>query len=77
MSLKLYRPTRGGGLEPSPVEQRNWRRRLRSRRWGAAPLENPEQAATTPVAGALFFICLAALTFVALVVGYGTGFWGS
>jgi hypothetical protein len=75
MSLKLYRPTRGG-LEPSPVEQKNWRRRLRSPRWRAAPLENPEGVATSPLAGVAFFVGLAVLTFVLLVAGYGSGFWG-
>ena len=75
MSLKLYRPSRGG-LEPTPVEQRNWRRRLRSPRWRAAPLENPEGRATSPVGAVAFFGALALLTFVVLVLGYGTGFWG-
>ncbi len=76
MSLKLYRPSRGG-LEPGPVEQKNWRRRLRSPRWRAASLENPEGTLTSPLAGAAFFLALALLTFVVLVVGYGTGFWGT
>ena len=75
MSLKLYRPSRGG-LEPSPVEQKNWRRRLRSSRWGPAPLANPVGIETSPALGALFFLSLAALTFILLILGYGTGFWG-
>ena len=75
MSLKLYRPV-PGGLRPSPVEQRNWRGRLRSRRWAPAPLENPERQPVRPLGGVLFFGALAVLTFVLLVFGYGTGFWG-
>jgi hypothetical protein len=75
VSLKLYRPG-PGGLEPSPVEQRNWRRRLRSRRWSPAPLENPEIQPTSPLMGAAFFVGLGLLTFVLLLLGYGSGFWG-
>lgn len=74
MSLKLYRPS-PTGLEPAPVEERNWRRRLRSRRWRAAPLANPEAPATSGPAVALLFMGLLILTFVMLLLGYGTGFW--
>lgn len=76
MSLKLYRPT-PGGLEPSPVVDRNWRRRLRSRRWRPAALENPEVAPVGALGGVLFIGGLALLTLVLLLIGYGTGFWGS
>lgn len=76
MSLKLYRPT-PTGLEPSPVEQRTWRSRLRSRRWKPAELENPELAPTSTRMAVVFWVVLAVLTFVLLVVGYSTGFWGS
>ena len=75
MSLKLYRPT-PTGLEPSPVEQRTWRSRLSSRRWKPAPLDNVELAPTSYRAAVLFWVGLAVLTFVLLVVGYGSGFWG-
>ena len=74
MSLKLYRPTRGG-LEPSPVEQKNWRRKLRASRWDPAALENPEGRLTTPGQALLFLGGLALITFVILLVGYGSGFW--
>lgn len=74
MSLQLHRPS-PGGLEPSPVEERNWRRRLRSRRWAAAPLENPELEPTRPLYAVALFAGLAFLTFVLLLLGYGTGFW--
>jgi hypothetical protein len=76
VSLKLYRPARGG-LEPSPGDQRNWRRKLRSPRWNAASLENPEARLTSPLQAALFFLGLGIFTFIVLVIGYGIGFWGS
>ena len=77
MSLKLHRPT-PDGLEPSPVETdtRDWRLQLRSRRWQPAKLENPEIPGTSPLLAVLFFVGLGALTFVALLIGYGSGFWG-
>ncbi len=75
MSLKLYRPG-PDGLEPNPVEQRTWRSRLVSRRWQPAALENPDMRPTSSRLAVLFWIALAALTFVILVVGYGIGFWG-
>ncbi len=75
MSLKLYRPGRQG-LEPNPVEVRNWRGRLRSRRWKPAPLTNPEMAPTSSRVAVAFWLALAGLTFFTLVLGYGIGFWG-
>ena len=76
MSLKLYRPV-PGGLEPSPEEDTNWRGRLRSRRWRPAALSNPESAPVGALGGVLFFASLALLTLIVLLVGYGTGFWGT
>ena len=76
MTLKNYRPV-PGGLEPREVEDTNWRRRLRSPRWRAAELKNPEGEITSPTRGALVFLALAAGTFIVLVLGYGTGFWGT
>jgi hypothetical protein len=75
MSLKLYRPTPDGQLEPNPVELRTWRSRLGSRRWKAAPLSNRELQPTSSRLGLLFWISLAALTFAILVVGYGLRIW--
>jgi hypothetical protein len=74
MSLKLYRPG-PDGLEPNPAAQRSWRGRLVSRRWNAAALDNPEQPETSTRMAVLFWVFLAVLTFVLIVVGYGTGFW--
>ena len=76
MSLKLYRPT-PRGLEPNPVEVRTWRSRLRSRRWQPAALANPELAPTSTRMAVVFWVVLAVLTFVLLLVGYGSGFWGT
>lgn len=76
MSLKLYRPT-PRGLEPNPVEQRTWRSRLVSRRWKPAAMSNPEFVQTSNRMAVLFWVTLAVITFVLLVVGYGTRFWGA
>jgi hypothetical protein len=73
--MKLYRPRPDGGLEPSPVEGRDYRRRLSSRRWDAAPLENPEAEKTDPWIAVGFIALLCLLTFVGLVLGYASGFW--
>jgi len=74
MSLKLYRPG-PNGLEPNPAAQRTWRSRLVSRRWRPAALENPERNPTSSRMAVLFWAVLATLTFILLVVGYGTRFW--
>jgi hypothetical protein len=75
MSLKLYRPDPDGGLEPAPVKTEDYRRQLRSRRWKAAQLSNPEVEQTDPRIAVLFIALLALLSFGVLVVGYGIGFW--
>jgi hypothetical protein len=83
MTLQLHRPDGQGGIEPRPVVDPNWRRQLRSPRWGAARkdgkmpgLKNPEMAPTRTGVAIAFWVALAALTFVLLVAGYGIGFWG-
>lgn len=82
MSLQLHRPDGKGGLEPRPVVVRDWRRQLRSPRWGVAlnkgrlpELQNTEMNPTTAGRSIAFWLFLAAATFGVLVVGYGTGFW--
>jgi hypothetical protein len=82
MTLQLHRPDGKGGLEPRSVREPNWRRQLRSRRWGLSrrdgdlpELKNPEMNPTSTIRAVGFWIALAALTFVVLVVGYGSGFW--
>jgi hypothetical protein len=83
MTLQLHRPDGKGGIEPRPVVDPNWRRQLRSPRWGASlkggalpKLENPEMNPTGAVRAVAFWAALGALTFVLVVVGYGSGFWG-
>jgi hypothetical protein len=82
MSLQLHRPDGRGGLEPRRLPDRNWRTHLQSPRWGAAlrgrrlpDLKNPEMNPTSTGMAVLFWLGLAAATFVILVLGYGTGFW--
>ena len=81
MSLQLHRPDGEGGLEPEPNEP-DWQAQLRSPRWGRGlrrrrlpDLKNPEMNPTSRFMSVLFWLGLAALTFVLLVLGYGTGFW--
>ena len=83
MSLQLHRPDGEGGLEPRTVSEQNWRRQLRSPRWGTnlrggrlPDHKNTEMEPTSRVRSLLFWLSLAAATFVLLVLGYGSGFWG-
>jgi hypothetical protein len=82
MTLQHHRPDGRGGLEPRRVSDRNWQNGLQSPRWGASlrsqrlpQLKNPEMNPTSTFRSVLFWVVLAALTFVILVVGYGIGFW--
>jgi len=82
MSLQLHRPDGKGGLEPREVADENWHNQLRSPRWGASlkggrppKLANPEMNPTSTLMSVLFWVGLAALTFIVLLVGYGSGFW--
>lgn len=71
----LYRPGPEGGLEAGAPEVEDYRDQLRSRRWNAAPLENPEVEPPDSRIAVIALIVLAAITFVVLVVGYGAGLW--
>ena len=82
MSLQLHRPHGEGGLEPRSVVDQDWQNELRSPRWGDGlrrkrlpRLQNPEMNPTSRFRSVMFWLALGALTFVVLVVGYGTGFW--
>lgn len=82
MSLQLHRPDGQGGLERRTVAEQNWRRQLRSPRWGASlkggrlpDLSNAEMNPTRTAVSVGFWLGLGALTFVLLLLGYGTGFW--
>ena len=72
----MYRPSAEGGLEAAPAESGDYRDQLGSRRWNAAPLENPEVDKTDPRIAVAAIVILAAITLVVLVLGYGSGFWG-
>jgi hypothetical protein len=82
MSLQLHRPDGDGGLQPRPAEP-DWQSQLRSPRWGSTlrrgrlpGLRNTEMNPTSTFMSVLFWVGLAVLTFLLLVAGYGTGFWG-
>jgi hypothetical protein len=75
MTLQLHRPDGQGGLEPHAEARKDWRDQLDSPRWNPAPLKNPEMNPTRTSAAVLFWLALGALTFVLLLVGYGSGFW--
>jgi hypothetical protein len=83
MSLQLHRPDGEGGLEPRTVSEQNWRRQLRSPRWGSElrggrlpDHRNTEMEPTSRARSLLFWLALGAATFVLLVAGYTSGFWG-
>lgn len=83
MSLQLNRPDETGGLEKRPAgEDGDWRNHLVTPRWGGGlrkrrlpALANPEMNPTSSLMAVAFWIGLAALTFIVLLVGYGSGFW--
>lgn len=75
MTLQLHRPDGRGGLERVPRREADIGRELRAKRWLAGPLRNVEMNPTSTPMSILFWIGLAALTFVLLVAGYGTHFW--
>ncbi len=72
----MYRPAAGGGLEAVPAERSDYRDGLRSGRWDAAPLENPEVDKTDGRITVAAIAILSAVTLVVLVLGYGSGLWG-
>jgi len=83
MSLQLHRPDGEGGLEAQAGSDRNWRSQLRSPRWGSSlrrkalpALRNTEMNPTDRFRSVLFWLGLAVATFVLIVLGYGTRFWG-
>ena len=82
MTLQLHRPDGEGGLEPTPAADADWRTQLQSPRWGTSlegdrlpRLGNPEMNPTSRFRSVLFWLGLAIVTFLILVLGYGTGFW--
>ena len=82
MTLQLHRPDGKGGLEPNPVTEGDYRRQLRSPRWGAAlsggrmpQLKNPEMNPTSVARSLMLWVGLAGATFVIIVAGYVLGVW--
>lgn len=82
MTLQLHQPDGKGGIEPRTGNEPNWRRTLRASRWGMSrrngqlpQMKNPEMNPTSTWLAVAFWVGLGALTFVILVVGYGSGFW--
>lgn len=71
----MYRPAAEGGLEAAPPEQADYREGLRSRRWNAAPLANPEVERTDPRIAVAAIVALSVLTMLVLVIGYGLRIW--
>jgi hypothetical protein len=76
MTLKLHRPDERGVVSAHPeAKSADWRNSLRSPRWNAAPLKNPEMNPTSRPASVLYWLVLGAITFGILMLGYGSGFW--
>ncbi len=82
MSLQLNRPDGRGGIERRTARGDAWRKTMRSPRWGSArrggqlpALNNPEMNPAPTVVSVLFWLSLAAVTFVVLVGGYTIGLW--
>ena len=71
----MYRPAPEGGLEAASSEPADYRDELRSRRWNAAPLENPEVERTDPRIAVAAVVGLSVVTLLVLVIGYGVGIW--
>ncbi len=64
-----------GSLPAATETDGDYRDSLRSRRWNAAPLANPEVEKTDPRIAVLAIMALAAITLIILIVGYGVGIW--
>ena len=82
MSLQLHRPDGRGGIERRAGRDEGWRKTTplaalgRGRRGGQLPaLKNPEMNPTSTVMSVLFWLGLAAATFVVIVGGYTVGLW--
>jgi len=77
MSLQLHgRNEHGVAIAKTPARtDADWRRALRSPRWNAAPLANPEMNPTSRVRSVATWLALGVVTFGSVLLGYGTGFW--
>ena len=72
---RMFRASTDAGLEAGADQSGDYRDQLRSRRWDAAPLTNPEVEKTDPRVAVAAIVILGAITLLILVVGYGSGFW--
>jgi hypothetical protein len=75
MTLQRHQSDGKGGLVRVPGREPNWRGTLMARRWRPSALENTEMNPTPTIVSIVFWAGLAVLTFVLLLLGYGTGFW--
>jgi hypothetical protein len=75
MTLKQYRTESEDGPDPASETPADYRTALRSRRWNAAPLKNPEVDKINPWIAVLAITVVSVITFVLLVLGYASGFW--
>ena len=75
MTLQLHRPDSQGGLRSNPQSGRDWREGLKARRWRVAAMRNTEMNPTPTSLAVIFWAALGALTFVLLLLGYGSHFW--
>ena len=69
------RVTPGTTRDDKGVVGGDWRATLRSPRWNAARLKNPEMNPTRRPVSVAYWIALGAITFAVLLAGYGSGFW--
>jgi hypothetical protein len=72
----VYRPAVEGRQRTPSRQAGDYRDGLRSRRWKAAPLQNPEVEKTDPRIAVLVIVLMSALTLGVLILGYGVlGLW--
>lgn len=74
---KTLRPASTAGRKRSASSSDDYRDELRSRRWRAAPLENPEVEKTDPRIAVLAIVAMSVITLAVLIIGYGVvDLWG-
>jgi hypothetical protein len=71
----VARPSDGGQPRTRHGATGDYREQLRSRRWDAAPLRNPEVEKTDPRYAVAALVIMSAVTLLVLVLGYASGFW--
>jgi hypothetical protein len=71
----VARPPDADGALASQGATGDYREQLRSRRWDAAPLRNPEVQKSDPRYALAALVIISAVTLLVLVLGYASGFW--